>query len=212
MTYNDIVTMFTVTAMAAAVALPSVAQSESQTGQMTQYADMGVVEGSTASLARLEHGVYATADTTGLTPGEAITLLWVVFNDPAQCSGGACGADDIFNISEGQIVPNDDGSPPMNAAGISAVGISLLRADGRIVDADGSASFRSHLPLKDVSEAGFGPGLLDAQAAEIHLVLRSHGTPGQNSAEMLNSINGGCAEDWPNLPCKNVQFSVFPSQ
>ena len=197
--------------LALTVALQAAAQDSPQSGQMTAYSDMALVEGSTGMLTRMEHGLFAKIDTSGLTPGDAVTMFWVVFNEPARCSGGSCGGDDIFNISDGKIVPNEDGSAPMNRAGIEAAGVSVLHAGGRIVDPDGSASFRGHLPIADVTEAAFGPGVLDTEAAEIHVVLRSHGAPGETTGEMLNSFNGGCAAEWPNAPCRNVQFIAFKS-
>lgn len=183
-----------------------------QTGAMTAYSEMAVVEGSSASLTRMEHGLYADIETSGLTAGDAVTLLWVIFNDPAQCSDGACGGDDIFNMAEGKVVPNPDGTAPMNRAGIEAAKVSLLRADGRVVGEDGTAALRGHLPIGDTSEASFGPGLVDPEAAEVHLVIRSHGPiQPERSGEMLNTVNGGCAREWPNAPCRNVQFVVFKS-
>lgn len=202
------------TAGAIACAFPALAQdtpeSAPQTGEMTAYSDMAVVDGSSASLARMEHGLYADVETSGLTAGDAVTLLWVLFNDPAQCSDGACGGDDIFNMAEGKVVPDPDGSAPMNTSGIEAAKVSLLRADGRVVGEDGTVALRSHLPIGDTSEAAFGPGLIDPKTAEVHLVIRSHG-PNQPdlTSEMLNTINGGCAKEWPNAPCRNAQFVAF---
>lgn len=186
------------------------AEPAPQTGGMTNYAGMAAVEGSNASLTRMEHGLYAKVETSGLTAGDAVTLLWVIFNEPAECSDSACGGDDIFNMAEGKVVPNPDGSAPMNRDAIEAAKVSLLRADGRVVGEDGTAAFRSHLPIGDASEAAFGPGLIDPEAAEVHLVIRSHG-PNQPelTGEMLNTINGGCAQEWPNAPCRNVQFVAF---
>jgi hypothetical protein len=194
----------------ALAALPASAQGAEQSEPMHSYADMAPVEGTSATLTRLEHGVAAQADTTGLTPGDAVTLLWVIFNEPAACSDGACGADDVFNIADGAIVPNPDGSPPVNDEGIEAAAISVLLADGRVVDEGGTAAFRAHLPIGDTTQAVLGPGLIDPDKAEIHLVVRTHdqAQPGM-AREMLNTMNGGCAPDWPNEPCKNVQFTTF---
>jgi hypothetical protein len=46
--------------------------------------------------------------------------------------------------------------------------------------------------------------------AEIHLVLRTHkeAIPGKID-EMIYSMNGGCADEWPNEPCEDLQFAVF---
>jgi hypothetical protein len=176
-----------------------------------RFLDKSVLDGGQASLMRMDNGVSMTVDTIELTPGDAVTAWFVIFNTPAQCSGGECGEDDIFNQnSDGSIAVNPDGSPPMNMSGIDAASISVFRADGLIVDTSGAASFRGHLPVGDTTEALFGPGLLDPYAAEIHAVIRTHrqAIPGQTDA-MINTLNGGCSPDWPNEPCEDVQFAVF---
>ena len=84
---------------------------------------------------------------------------------------------------------------------VKDIGISVLCADGLIIDADGKTQFLGHLPAGDKAEAFFGPGLLDAQSAEGHAVVRSHmqaiPRPGERD------------ETWPNAPCTDLQFAVF---
>lgn len=176
------------------------------------FADASVIEGAEAVLHRMDHGVQMTLDTSGLTEGNAVTVWWVIFNAPENCSDMACGEDDIFNIDDdGEFILNDDGSNPMNMDGIGGAQISALRADGHVIDEGGAAFFQAHLPIGDTTEAIFGSGLLDSSTvAEIHLVVRDHGAaiPGETDA-MINSINGGCADSWPNEPCTDVQFAVF---
>jgi hypothetical protein len=178
---------------------------------MHRFADQSVVADAEATLTRLENGVYMTVNTNELTPGHAVTAWFVVFNKPEDCSGGECGEDDIFNLDvSGNFIENEDGSPPMNMDGIETASISLHRADGMIIDSGGKAEFRGHLPIGDTTEAVFGPGLIDPSKAEIHAVIRSHqeAIPGETN-EMINSMNGGCAEEWPNEPCEDLQFAVF---
>ena len=89
-------------------------------------------EAGEATLTRFEHGIYMTLDTTGLQPDDAVTIWWVIFNTPENCSDGMCGEDDIFNIDEnGDFILNDDGSIPLNLDGIEAAQIAIARADGQ---------------------------------------------------------------------------------
>ncbi len=162
-------------------------------------------------LTRMDSGIYMSIDTVGLTPGHAVTAWFVVFNNPAACSGDECGEDDIFNMdADGKFILNADGSPPMNGGGIEAAGISALRADGLVIDIDGKAQFLGRLPIGDPSEAIFGSGMANAHAAEIHAVIRDHSDakPGKVN-EMVNSFNGGCADSFPFAPCTDLQFAIF---
>ncbi len=207
----------TLTAVSAGLALTlfagvsAVAGEASQKTTVHNFEDASVIDGANATLMRMDSGVYMTIDTVGLTPGHAVTAWFVVFNKPDNCSGGECGEDDIFNLdADGKFILPADGSPPMNMDGIESANISVLRLDGLIIDTDGKANYRGHLPLNDASEAIFGAGLVDAHKAEIHAVIRDHQEPKPGMAnEMVNSMNGGCSENWPNDPCVDLQFAVF---
>lgn len=182
-----------------------------QTTTMHRFEDLSIVENAKAELTRMDHGIYMNVQTNDLAPGHVVTMWYVVFNNPEMCSGGECGEDDVFNLNaDGSFILNDDGSPPMNKDAWEAIKLSLLRADGLIVGSDGTAEFRGHLPVGDTTEAIAGPGLLDAMKAEVHAVLRDHmkPTPELQNA-MLNSMNAGCGEVFPNEPCVDPQFAVF---
>ena len=142
--------------------------------------DKSVVKDGVAALTRLKNGLSMRFDTR-LEPGDAVTVWWVIFDDPAKCSDGACGSDDER---------------------------SMIRADGHVVDSTGSALFKASLAVGDVSEATRGTGLKDPMAAEIHLVIRTHGpaVPGKIDP-MIYELEGGCGGD-PD-PCANIQFAVF---
>lgn len=211
MTSNLPITAVVSLALAAPAALADDAMKEMQSQPLHHFEDQSAIENTNADLFREEHGVYTVAKTTGLEPGHAVTLWWVVFNNPENCTGGECGEDDIFNLdADGNYIENADASPPMNMEGIESAGISVLRADGLVIDQDGTAEFRGHLPVGDAHEAMFGPGLIDPQKAEIHLVVRDHqaAMPGKVN-EMINSMHGGCDAMWPNTPCTDLQYSVF---
>lgn len=182
-----------------------------QVQTMHRFDDQTAIEATEAKLIRMEEGVYTVASTKELEPGHAVTLWWVVFNEPRLCSDGECGENDVFNLdADGEFILNDDGSPPMNKEMIEKVGISVLRADGRVIGEDGTAVYKSFLPVGDTSDAAFGKGLIDAQKAEVHLVLRDHMVPEDGElSKALNYIHGACADDWPNEPCTDRQFAVF---
>lgn len=86
------------------------------------------------------------------------TIWWVVFDSPENCANGigGCGLDDL-------------GDPAVNA--------SVLHATGHVIPPDGYATFVASLhetPGTTVAPL-FGPGLVDAEGAEIHAVVRWHG-------------------------------------
>ena len=175
------------------------------------FEDESVVKDGAAVLTRLKNGVAMRLSTVKLKPKDAVTVWWIVFDEPTMCSDNECGENDIFNLdADGEFILNDDGSPPMNGAGVEAAKISVLRADSHVIDESGAAEFRSRLPIGDVSDALFGAGLQNPMNAEIHLLVRSHGPaiPGKVDS-MLYNINGGCEGAFPNPPCAEAQFAVF---
>ena len=120
---------------------------------------------------------------------DSVTLWGVFFNNPGACSDGVCGEDDIFV----------DPVPPRTA---------VVFLSGQRVPANGVASFGG----------GFGEGstlgalplpvttLEDAQHAEIHLVVRTHGDflPGI-ADDQITSFGGGCDVQ----ECGDIQFAIF---
>ncbi len=176
-----------------------------------RFSDKAQVKGAEATIMRSNSGVRMNLTTSELPPAEAVTVWWVVFNQPENCSDGKCGEDDVFNLgADEKPILNSDGSPPMNLAAIDAAKVSILRADGHVIDQSGDARYSAGLVKGDISEAVIGPGLTDPIFAEIHLVVRSHGPaqPGKLD-DMLYTINGGCADKFPNPPCTDLQFVIF---
>jgi hypothetical protein len=175
------------------------------------FADTSVIGGASAALMRMENGVSTRLETVGLPAGDAVTMWWVVFNEPQNCSGGECGENDVFNLdADEKFILNNDGSPPFNGAAHKAAQISLNYADGHVIDEGGAAIFLGQLPAGDKSRTLFGPGLVDPMKAEIHLVLRTHQKAVAGKIdEMITTINGGCAGAFPNPPCEDLQFAIF---
>ena len=205
----------------AAVAEPAVvepavveAQAEIEPVVSTTFVEWApdgpLVEGAESSLVRMEHGLYATFSAVELEPGDAYTLWWVIFNKPENCSDGECGRNDAFMFdADGVQLLSDAGAPQWNFPAHAATEFSLGRASGSVVDVDGTAEFRAHLPVGDDTEFDFGPGLLDPFTPEVHLIIRTHSQmiPGKLS-DQLNSPWGGCPEGWPKDPCKDVQIAI----
>ena len=139
-----------------------------------------------ARLQRLADRVVLNLRSSELEAGAVYTVWFVVFNNPEYCDG-ACGADEL-------------GDPD--------VVTSVLWGNGRLINQSGLGSFTATLQENNApGEIISGPGLLDAQGAEIHAVLRTHGAPIPSQLhEQLTTLAGGCDVN----TCANQQFAVFP--
>ena len=150
------------------------------------------VPASGSSLFRSKGGVFFTLTTSGLTPGDAVTLWLAVFNNPEHCATNPCTPADFAN-------PAVDGT--------------LLNTGGRVIGFDGSATFGAYRAVGDVTGArpGVGTlnGLVDPLRAQIHLVVRDHGMAqiGNPSVlqDQLSMFFGGCPAG---VGCANLQASV----
>ncbi|MCW3783842.1 hypothetical protein [Defluviimonas salinarum] len=200
-----------IAALAFGAAFAGDMSQETQETTVHRFSDLSVVDGAKGTLTRMDNGVYLSVDTHELAPGHAVTMWWVVFNEPSMCSDDECGENDVLMMdADGNIADSQDGSVPINPEAWEAAKISVLRADGLIIPEGGMANFRGHLPVGDTTEALGGPGLLDPHKAEVHSVIRTHGkvAPDEQNAA-VNSFAGGCDENWPNAPCEDLQFTVF---
>ena len=169
---------------------------------------LDIVTGS-SSLLRKSNGITVNYKTTGLTPGYAYTLWWVIWNNPQEC------------LIEGECSDLDFG----NAA---AVGVDVLYAAGHVVGNSGVGNFSGHLNAGDDSGSindlfGLPPagGLQSGKtySAEVHLVLRSHGPaiPGEVN-EQISGYLGGCTtffDPFTLIPdavgeCGDIEFAIHP--
>ncbi len=76
------------------------------------FEDASEMKDGVAILTRMKTGVAMQLSTVKLEPQDAVTVWWVVFNEPTKCSDGECGENDIFNLdADGDFILNDDGSP-----------------------------------------------------------------------------------------------------
>lgn len=168
--------------------------------------DDPTVQTGTSTLTRVKNGVSFRLETSELTPNDVVTMWMVVFNNPEFCDDG-CDIPDFFN--------------PLVQA-------DALYADGRVIGATGRANYAGHRNVGDVGGSIFPAwlglpayGILDADKAEIHFVVHTHGPkiPGL-VGEMLNSFNAGCGPTFMDIPvpeelgthgpntCQDVQFTM----
>lgn len=136
-----------------------------------------------SALSRTPRAVDLTLHLTGLGANSAYTLWWVIFNNPEFCIDG-CDIDDL---------------------GIAAVDASILWATGFVTGYEGVANVgarlrRGHIP----GQLLVGNGLKDPGGAEIHVIVRSHGTvfPGEVDSQ-ISELDGYC-----NPACVDTLFAV----
>jgi hypothetical protein len=161
-------------------------------------ADGSDVQGSAVTLSRGDSVVWIRVNTTRLPPG-TYTTWWVVFNNPSAC-GEVCNMADF---------PQNGGNPDVMA--------SVLYATGGVVGSNGVGYFTAHLEegvlLTPGSQHRFGPGLLDAEAAEIHFVIKFHGPPASDPTLLEKQITtfwGGCSGGPGQAPDPVEADRLFP--
>lgn len=143
-----------------AITLPVYASSAiSDTTAVHLFSNGSAVAGSSSTLVRNSNGVYMTLLTSGLTPGDAVTIWWVIFNNPTACSHGMfglrCGHGDFSN---------------------PAVHASAMYAAGHVIGSDGVGDYGAGLSVGELTMVVlFGPGLTSPMGADIHLVVHDHG-------------------------------------
>jgi hypothetical protein len=169
-----------------------------------RFADASEVLGASASLVRADGNVAMTLRTSELDSGAAYTIWWVVFNNPEDCVApipdiSNCGEGDIFD--GGELIDNGDGT-----YGTPGVNVSVIFATGHVIGNGGVGNFGANLREGKSSGALFGPGLVDAQGAEIHLVVRTHGQPIPGKVnQQIHTFEGDCDISI----CYDQQFAVF---
>jgi hypothetical protein len=135
-----------------------------------------------STLVRTDSGISASYQSTGLPAGQAVTLWFVVFNNPSACAPGPCSAVDLFNNPAAQG--------------------DFLIGSGKVIGASGAGNFGAHLRVGDTSGSAFREigmadraiGLTNPRGAQVALLLHSHGpiVPGDIPSQ-LSSFTGGCA-------------------
>lgn len=136
----------------------------------------GVVDGAAgATLVRRSDGVSFNLRTTGLRPGHAYTIWFVVLNNPAACNATPCSAQDILQ------------NPATDA--------QVTYGAGHVVGTSGRGGFAGSFRVGGID--GWLPGgrLVNPLGAEIQLVINDHGPklsafmPG-----MIQTYRAGCTD------------------
>lgn len=168
-----------------------------------RFSDGSTVMGATSQLVRTAGAASFTIRTSGLTVGDAVTVWWVVFNNPSACTQG----QPPFRCGIGDLLP---------FGGDPAVQSSAFYAAGHVIGGNGAGNYGGHTSTEGPQgEVLWGPGLTNALGADIHFVVRTHGPalpeflPGQ-----IQSFGVGCSNappfTGPNV-CEDLQFAVHES-
>jgi len=125
--------------------------------------------------------------TSGLTPGDAVSVSAYVFNNPDQCALGA-----------GKCMIGDVESTMIDGTAVD------LR--GGVVDSKGNLVATLEPVRHQEMDVRSGSGNLDTETAELLVVLRSHGPAiaGQ-VADQISSYDAACDVQ----SCEDVQFIRF---
>lgn len=131
--------------------------------------------------------------------GDATTMWIVTFNDPGECENDGCGGDDVDAVFD---------------TGNNDAGIGIHYGTGSVATSD-RWNAAAYIVEDDTDRLGFFAeegfvALDDADTAEVHAVVRSHG-PARNLdadqlADALTSFGGACDVN----TCGDPQFTVFP--
>jgi hypothetical protein len=167
-------------ALAAAPVAPARAAEQRSSSPVIWTWDPGANLG-TSTLVRTQSGLSATFHSSQLTPGHAVTLWFIIFNNPGACYTTPCSVQDVLFNPDAQA--------------------DFLAGGGHVIGASGSGNFGGHLEVGDISGSGKteigmpAVGLLDPLNAEVHLALHSHGpaVPGPGLPAMISTFTGGCA-------------------
>jgi hypothetical protein len=164
-----------------------------------------------STLRRSDDGVMATFSANEVPAGHAVTLWWVVFNDPENCSAPGCGVDDFIVIG--------DPAMALNAEGIAAADIVGGYAGGTVASPDGHVLLSAGIDVDEIGPEtimGEGAVLKDVAGSEIQLILQSHGPAIEGHIDVqTTSYAGGCETELipPEVPdaegeCTAIQFAV----
>lgn len=164
----------------------SAAPAQTDIAPVQRFADGSTVSGAWSTLLRNGTGASFSLHTSDLSSGHTITVWWVIFNHPENCTHGAlglrCGEGDLFEPS---------------------VEASVLYGSGHVIGGSGAAGYGGWIGVAETDGALFGPGLLAPFTADIHLVVHDHG------ALSPEQVAEGVRNFRPCEPgCVDVQFSA----
>lgn len=134
-----------------------------------------VADDAAASLVRRPDGVSFSIRTSGLRPGHAYTVWFVVINNPAACAASPCSGPDIV----------------LNPATDSQVTYGA----GHIGGGSGRGGFAGAFAAGPIEGWLPGGGLWDPMTAEIQLVINDHGAKlTSHMPEMIQTYRAGCTD------------------
>ena len=150
---------------------------------------IGTVVGQ-SHLTRNHKGLRANVRTSGLTPGDVVTMWITTFQNPDGCDG-AC-----------DIPPEDF---PGGLGSTQVAGAAIVPNNGRLgiagkLDVGDEVVFGGMFggPVVQVFDNPFG--------SEVHLVVRTHGPPIPGRLdEQMSLFPGGCDEN----ACENIQVALY---
>ena len=175
----------------------------------SQDPETPIVPGSNAKLVTNKNGAAVSID-TNFPPGHAVTLWWVVINNPSACAASPCtGPDILFNNM--------------------AIEAQITYGGGHVVDEDGQFTLGAHLNAGPLPGGWFeGQGFTDPTTAEIHVVLNDHEDRLPDyMPNMIQTYRGGCTDESlpPPFPdsakadgvpgpntCRLAQFAIFEQE
>ena len=161
--------------LASGLPLTAVAGHSYQTANVVDFST-GVPVAGAGTLTRTQVSATARIYTTGLHRKAAYSIWWVVWNIPSACVDG-CGEDDL---------------------GRPGTGNSVFYAGGFVTGNDGSANVSVHVEAGDLAggidvliPGGLDPG--NGFGAEMHLIIRSHGSIIEGMADVqVGTFFGAC--------------------
>jgi hypothetical protein len=204
--------VFVVAALVAATVAPvsAAGQREATKEPVSWWWDDASTTGSSV-LVRTDAGLRGVFSTSGLTPGDAVTLWFIIFNHPEACSTSPCSVPaDVFNEDAGADFYWGDGGIAGPTGRVSLVGPLAV----------GQTAYSGKVEIG----AGEAVPLSNAHGAEVVLAVHSHGpaSTGDELASQLSSFTGGCLvfngadgfatgpEDLPDAPgeCSTLQRAL----
>ena len=159
----------------------------------------------------------------------AVTLWWVIFNDPNQCHGNPdeyanCSNVDVFGEAFLTSVQNGAPDPSLIAPNLAAKP-AIVYATGGVTDRRGRIRLSAAIYMNERgTELGLPPGTdpmgfrrgLENSRAEVHLVVRDHGKANRHDLlpQIMNFLDPYCSDpnllyfSGPNL-CADTHFAVY---
>ena len=193
------------------------------------HEDIAPVRAAHSELIRTTSGLWMNMEASGL-PAGVYTVWWVIFNHPASCYGEGVVPpySRCRSVEESRaFVPGDHangwrrwtkGSALMTSPDLRRAKGTVLWATAGIVGPDGVGHFSAHLEPGSKNTPGtilLGKGLTDPLRADVHLIVRWHGTAVlQDHAQLVQQLtlpDGGCPPNILGVECANLYVTYHRS-